>query len=181
MTNNGENNKLTIINSKNEVQEVICDFERIDFENPATLFTYGADIQTELSNLFKGCMTAAVTKSSNAELEIDDFEQVSSIDEMLKATKRKRELKRPLLRVKRGVVEALAKIGFNKEEEEDPELESEVAEAYRQKIQGLSEKLTLRAQNQYRAFELRRDTIADVIPKLQRMEVMYEVGQNDLR
>lgn len=90
MTNNIENNEIVAINT--------TEFLRVDFDNPYTIMSYGADLLEEMNSFMKNVAIMTNQNSNTTTIDLDDcLKKINSFSNYLESDKGNNESKRGLL------------------------------------------------------------------------------------
>ncbi len=169
-------NEVVVYEQNGEIAEY--NFERVDFSKPASLLSYGGDVQEDISAILHDTSKMVV---DNREIYVDDklLESISSFDESLDETDIQREKKD--LPIVAGVKNFLTNLGVKKfKEEEERNSYQGQFEEYCRRINMIREAMETQKQGALNDIELRECISAELTPKIAELEERIRIGKMDL-
>ena len=173
-----ENNNSLEVFQKGEILD--CNFERVDFNNSATVFEYGDSTTQEISNIFSNSSNLALSIN---EIVLDDkiLSSVSSFDDSLEESEKAKEKLEKQPAIIKGLKGFLSNIGITKVQENE-ESETTYKARYQQYCEGIDkvcEAIETQKQAALDNMSLRDAIIKEVIPYIKKLENQIEVGKLD--
>ena len=173
-----ENNNSLEVFQKGEILD--CNFERVDFNNSATVFEYGDSTTQEISNIFSNSSNLALSIN---EIVLDDkiLSSVSSFDDSLEESEKAKEKLEKQPAIIKGLKGFLSNIGITKVQENE-EFETTYKGRYQQYCEGIDkvcEAIETQKQAALDNMSLRDAIIKEVIPYIKKLEDQIEVGKLD--
>ena len=168
---------------KNEVVAVettiseILPFERVDFQTPSSMLSYGNEAKTEIANILEHTSALA---DDREELQVDEklLSSILNFDETLDESEKERNKKE--LAVVKGVKGFLSNLGVRKYVELERKKSYKAQfDDYCTKIEELCEVIESQKQASLNDIELRNSIISEMIPYIEMLEEMIRVGKED--
>lgn len=175
---NSAGQEIVVYGQNGEI--VDCYFQRVDFNTPSTILSYCDDVKNSISAILDSTAQMAI---DSQEIRIDEemLRNITSFDESLDESERKKEKQDNLPAIIKGARGLLAKIGVKKFEEVSEE-ETTYKGRYRKYCRGLEE-VAAAVESQKQAalneINLRNDIIAEITPYIEILEEMIKVGEID--
>ena len=173
-----EKKEEIIILDKDELIVPKHDFERVDFSDAGTIINYGDDVRNKISAVFK---STAEMSSSEEEIIIDEKKLRKSLDLDSSLDESDKESNKKELAVFTGVKNILTKIGVKKFEEkaEKNSYKAKFAE-YCKQIEAVTEAVKSQKTATLHDFETKKNIIANMLPLIEELEEVINVGKQDL-
>lgn len=160
-----------------EKLEEYTDFERVDFNNPASILRYGEDVKEEIGRILD---TTAQMSTETREESLDDklVSEISSFDKAIDG-KEKNALVAAGQTVKTGVKGFLGKMGIDKFKGAESAAYKERYEDYCEKIQRVCDAVSSQKEGALGDISLRNSIIEAITPLIEKLEKIIEVGKMD--
>lgn len=170
-------NELVVYGQNGEI--VQCNFQRVDLQNPSTILSYCADVKAAISNILDS--TAQISIELD-EIKVDekDIARISGFSESLEESE-KNEGKNSLIRgINKGVNKFLGIFGINKGKEifEEDNYATRF-KAHCELLDKVATAVDVQKQNTLNDIELKKNIINEMIPLVNDLEVMIQVGLKD--
>lgn len=170
-----QNTDLVVYGTGGEI--VSTKFQRMDFKVPTTILSYCDDVKNQISNILDSTAQMSID-SSNIVLDQGLLDTISSFDEQLDESDKQRDKKElPIVRAVKGF---LAKAGVDKYEAE-ARLRTYKGryEEYCKGIQMVVEAVEQQKQASLNDIALRDAIVEQMVPLIEELEVMVQVGHQD--
>ena len=158
-------------------QIVDCKFQRVDFDQPATILSYCEDVKDEIGRILD---TTAQMAVDSQEVQVDEnmISAITSFDESLDESERKKEKEEKLPVVVKKFKGILSSITGKKEEEEETTYKGRYQE-YCRGIEEVCVAVESQKQGSLNDIQLRDSIIKELMPLIEQLEEMIKVGQID--
>ena len=170
-----QNNELVVYGSNGEI--VSTTFQRLDLNVPTTILSYCDDVKNQISSILDSTAQMSIDSDS---IVLDEglIESISSFDESLDESDKQRTKKE--LPIIRGIKGLLAKAGVDKyQAEERLKTYKGRYEEYCKGIQMVVEAVEQQKQASLNDIALRNAIVEQMMPLIEELEVMVEVGHKD--
>lgn len=168
-------NELVVYGSNGEI--VSTTFQRLDLNVPTTILSYCDDVKNQISTILDSTAQMSIDSDS---IVLDEglIESISSFDESLDESDKQRTKKE--LPIIRGIKGLLAKAGVDKyQAEERLKTYKGRYEEYCKGIQMVVEAVEQQKQASLNDIALRNAIVEQMMPLIEELEVMVEVGHKD--
>jgi uncharacterized protein YaaN involved in tellurite resistance len=170
-----QNTDLVVYGANGEI--VSTTFQRLDLNVPTTILSYCDDVKNQISTILDSTAQMSIDSDS---IVLDEglIESISSFDESLDESDKQRTKKElPIIRSIKGL---LAKAGVDKyQAEERLKTYKGRYEEYCKGIQMVVEAVEQQKQASLNDIALRNAIVEQMVPLIEELEVMVEVGHKD--
>ncbi len=165
---------------KKETKEIQTkyEFERVDFNVPATIISYGSEVREQIGAVLK---TTAEMSRSEEEIVLDEKEIRKALDLDASLDESDKKANRKELAVITGFKKLLTKVGVKKfeEEKENNSYKAKYLE-YCSKIDEVTEAIRTQKAATIHDFELKKTLIEQLGPHIEELDEVILVGKQDL-
>lgn len=170
-----QNNELVVYGESGEI--VSTTFQRLDMNVPTTILSYCDDVKNQISTILDSTAQMSID-SDNIVLDEGLIDSISSFDEQLDESDKQRSKKElPIVRTFKSL---LAKAGVDKyQAEERLKTYKGRYEEYCKGIQMVVEAVEQQKQASLNDIALRNAIVEQMVPLIEELEVMVEVGHKD--
>lgn len=169
-----KNNELVVYGEKGKIVE--CKFTRVDLQNPPTILSYCSDVKDAITQVLESTAQMSI-ETEEEKLDNKLIEQISSFGTVLDESEKDRNGSKSLVK---GTKKFLAKLGINYFKEA---LEKESYAGRYKEYCDMLDKVALaierQKQNTLNDIELKNGIINEMLPLINQLEVMIEVGLKD--
>lgn len=170
-----QNNELVVYGESGEI--VSTTFQRLDMNVPTTILSYCDDVKNQISTILDSTAQMSID-SDNIVLDEGLIDSISSFDEQLDESDKQRSKKE--LAIVRTFKSLLAKAGVDKyQAEERLKTYKGRYEEYCKGIQMVVEAVEQQKQASLNDIALRNAIVEQMVPLIEELEVMVEVGHKD--
>ena len=168
-----EKNELVVYGEQGEI--VDCKFQRIDLNTPSTILTYCGDVKDAISSILDSTAQMAIIVD---EIEVDekDIEQIHNFGESLEESEKSKN-KNSLVKGIKGILGKLGIESFKDALKEDNY--STRFQQYCELLTRVTNAVESQKQNTLNDIELKNNIINEMVPLLEQLEVMIDVGLKD--
>jgi len=175
---NSAGQEIVVYGENGEILD--CKFQRVDFENPATLISYCDDVKDEISRILDSTAQLAL---GSQEIHVDEnmIANITAFDESLDDSEKKREKAENQPAIIKGIKGILATLGVKKYQEEEVE-ETTYKGRYERYCEGIGEvsaAVESQRQGALNDIALRNSIIEEITPYIEILEEMIKVGEID--
>ena len=167
------NNELVLYNERGELVE--CNFQRVDFNNPPSILSYGDEVKEAITNILNSTAQIAV---SSEEYKINDslISSIASFDDSLDNSEKENKKNS----IVKGIKGFLGQLGIErmKEEAEKDTYKGRFKE-YCSQIEKVCTVMASQSEASMRDIDTRSAIISEMKPQIEQLELIIKAGKLD--
>lgn len=174
-----ESNKKIMNLNENGIIIPKHEFERVDFNTPATIISYGDEVREKIGAVLK---STAEMHDNEEEIVLDEKEIRKALDLDASLDESDKNSNKKELAVVSNFKKMLTKVGVKKfeEEEENNSYKTRYLD-YCKKIEEVTEAIRSQRASTVKDFELKRTIVEQLLPHIEELDEIIEVGKVDLQ